>query len=365
MGSAVISNRTIAQWRAHTQHLSSPTAQDPADVVRALLGMQAERMDHTAWALAVRCADVPGPERIEELVGTTLIRTHTLRTTWYLVHVDDLGWVMRLTRPRLRRLIDNQLRSLGVDGDELERSIGLVAQLVADRGPQRRSHLVAALSEAGHRSDGLYASLVAEAAEIDLVLWSGPRRDGHHTYDLVPRHIRDEPTLDEPTALARLALRYMTGHGPATEGDLAYWATLTRRAARGALQSVRDQLETFEHDGQTYFHAPDSAPPSSRASAGRVHILHLFDETYRGYQASRHVIEGAGQGTRQRESALGIVLVNGQLAARHGRQLTDDEVVFTVDPLRPLTAGEVQRLHRRAAQYGRWLQRTPSVRIRQ
>ena len=44
--------------------------------------------------------------------------------------------------------------------------------------------------------------------------------------------------LGRTEALAELALRYFTGHGPATERDLAYWATLTltdvRAAAAGA-----------------------------------------------------------------------------------------------------------------------------------
>ena len=56
-------------------------------------------------------------------------------------------------------------------------------------------------------------------------------------------------------ALAELALRYFTGHGPATEQDLAYWATLTLTDVRVGLQQVRDRLDSFQHDGRTFWHA--------------------------------------------------------------------------------------------------------------
>jgi len=44
---------------------------------------------------------------------------------------------------------------------------------------------------------------------------------------LTGERVRAPRRLARTEALAELALRYFTGHGPATERDLAYWATLT------------------------------------------------------------------------------------------------------------------------------------------
>ena len=46
------------------------------------------------------------------------------------------------------------------------------------------------------------------------------------TYAPMGERVPTPRGFGEP-AFAELALRYFTGHGPATEADLAYWATLT------------------------------------------------------------------------------------------------------------------------------------------
>jgi hypothetical protein len=83
--------------------------------------------------------------------------------------------------------------------------------------------------------------------------------------------------LDRKEALAELALRYFTGHGPATERDLASWATLTLRDVRTGLAAVADRLESFELDGRTFwFGRPDPEPERPGPDA---HLLQILDET--------------------------------------------------------------------------------------
>jgi hypothetical protein len=109
-----------------------------------------------------------------------------------------------------------------------------------------------------------------------------------------------------------LALRYFTGHGPATERDLAYWATLTLTDVRAGLAQVRDRLDSFQHDGRTFWHAPGDAPRGTAEPAG--HLLQILDETYRGYQDSRWLLDAAGDVPRTRETATGMALVDAQLS---------------------------------------------------
>ena len=109
--------------------------------------------------------------------------------------------------------------------------------------------------------------------------------------------------LDRDEALAELARRYFTGHGPATEKDLAYWATLTVTDVRTGLAAVKDQLDHFEHEGRTYWHAPGDPPTDGQEP--RAHLLQVLDEMYRGYQDSRYVLDAAGwcRGRGSRPSA--------------------------------------------------------------
>jgi hypothetical protein len=165
--------------------------------------------------------------------------------------------------------------------------------------------------------------------------------------------------LDRTEALAELALRYYTGHGPATDRDLAYWATLTLTDVRAGLQQVRDRLDSFEHDGRTFWHAPGDAPAGPQDPPG--HLLQVLDEMYRGYQDSRWVLDAAGAVPRAREAAIGMALVDAQLLASMRRTVTNDHVRFDVRPYRPLTPPQVEAIEDAARQYGDYLGRKPQL----
>ncbi|TPW65560.1 DNA glycosylase AlkZ-like family protein, partial [Schumannella sp. 10F1B-5-1] len=79
-------------------------------------------------------------------------------------------------------------------------------------------------------------------------------------------------------ALGELALRYFTGHGPASVPDLAWWSGLPLTPVRAAVARVRDRLDALEVDGVEYLMRPGLEP-----LADRVHALPGFDEYLLGY----------------------------------------------------------------------------------
>jgi hypothetical protein len=161
--------------------------------------------------------------------------------------------------------------------------------------------------------------------------------------------------LERDDALAELALRYATGHGPVTEHDLAYWATLPLGDVRRGFAAVGDRLASFEHDGRTFWHAADAADATDATDAeppkrGRpvAHLLSLFDECYRGYQDSRWMLDAAGLLGRTREPSTSIALCNGQVVAQVRRTATTKTIRFELRPYRPLRRTEVRELERAA-----------------
>ena len=125
---------------------------------------------------------------------------------------------------------------------------------------------------------------------------------------------------------------------------------------------MADRLESFEHGGLTFWHAPADPPAAAGTPTG--HLLQILDEMYRGYQQSRWVLDSAGVVPRAREAAAGMALVDAQLVAAMKRTVSVDRVVFELRPYRQLLADEVAALELAASRYGGFLGRPTMTEVR-
>ena len=237
----------------------------------------------------------------------------------------------------------------------------MIAAIQAE-GPRTRGQLRQHLLDAGLPAAGPALTVITSSAEALALICSGPRANDEHTHALVTERAPNARRLDRDEALAELALRYLSGHGPATDRDLAYWATLTLTDARAGITSVSHQLASLEHDGRCYWYRRDTEPANLARSA---HLLQILDEIYRGYQDSRWVLDTNHLVDRRREPATAMALVDGQIAATMTRRLTTDTVEFILDPYRPINAEEATALSEVAERYGAFLGRRARVTFRQ
>ncbi len=356
----------IARWRLRSQHLTAPHAGSAAEVVDTLLAVQAENPSQSAWAVAAR-TNTPDPADLTGLIASgEVVRTHVLRPTWHYVARADIDWLLALTSPRIDPVIDAQLR-----GDLTDRELDRLTSAVLDflsATPDRTRDEVAELARdrlpaKADKITGHLVMILMAHLELHRLVSSGRPREGEHTYATYAARVGtrvDADDFDREDALARIALRYFTSHGPATVKDLAYWATLTITDVRRGLAAVEDELVSFEHGGRTYWHAPGEEPPDGPGEP-TGHLLQLLDEMYRGYQDSRWVLDARGVVPRQRETAIGIVVVDGQLVAGMKRSLNANRVRFDLSPHRPLTTGERGAVEDAAARYGEFLDRTAEI----
>jgi DNA glycosylase AlkZ-like len=351
----VTTDREIARWRLRTQHLVTPHAGSAAGVIRSLLAVQAENASQAAWAVASRTPHPDAGELAALLDQGRVVRTHVLRPTWHFVAAEDIGWLLELTAPRIRPLIVRQLTEThGLAGDRRDRATSVVLDALTEQPDQTREQLADCLRGHGVELDGQLLMLLLALLELDGLICSGRWRDDAHTYAAFADRVPSWRRLDRDDALAELALRYFTGHGPATERDLAYWATLTLSDVRRGLTQVRDRLASFDHGGRTFWHASSDSPPARRL-VPEGHLLQILDEIYRGYQDSRMVLDSQGIVPSGRESAIGMALVDAQMVARMKRTL-GRRVVFELRPYH----GTLPPSHRAtvapaAARYGSFL----------
>jgi hypothetical protein len=289
-----------------------------------------------------------------------ILRTHVLRPTWHFVLPDDIRWLVEVTAPRARRTLEQHQRDLGIDDRALGESEDVIVEALSAGVHRTREELADRLGAAGLPAKGLALGMLLYHAELSALICSGARRqDGRHTYALLDERAPGARRLDRDEALAELVLRYFTGHGPATERDLAYWATMTLTDVRAGLASVKGQLEGLEHDGRTYWFA--EPPPPDGPVEPHGHLLQTLDEYHNGYQDSRYVLDAEGIVPRGRAAAVGMALVDGQMVGDMRRTVKPGSVRFDVRLFRLLTGDESDALHEAADRYGQFLDLEPAL----
>jgi hypothetical protein len=93
----------------------------------------------------------------------------------------------------------------------------------------------------GERIDAQGAALthLLVKASLDGLIVRGPIRGKEQTFVLVRDHLGELPAVDGDKAVAELARRYLKGHAPAADTDLAYWSGLPLRTARAGISAAR------------------------------------------------------------------------------------------------------------------------------
>ena len=134
------------------------------------------------------------------------------------------------------------------------------------------------------------------------------------------------PALDRDEALARLARRYLAGHGPAHAADLAKWAGIPTGQAKRGLTAIAADLVERPH-GLVDLRGRKPAPPLPPPR-----LLGPFDPILHGW-VSREPFVGAHQGVVTSNGLFrAVALVDGRVVATWG--LAGGRV--TLRPLEPI-----------------------------
>ena len=184
------------------------------------------------------------------------------------------------------------------------------------------------------------------AASLCHQLVRGPMRGNEHAFVAASQWLGDPPEpLPRPVALARMARRYLAGHGPADARDLAKWAGLTLGDARTALDAIAPEL-TEQPRGLV-----DLAGREVRAARPKPRLLGPFDPLLLGW-VSRETVVGPHHGIVTSNGLFrACALVDGRVVATWGLNGT----TLTVTLLEKVKAATVDALRREAADVLRFL----------
>ncbi|HEX6492097.1 MAG TPA: crosslink repair DNA glycosylase YcaQ family protein, partial [Candidatus Dormibacteraeota bacterium] len=164
------------------------------------------------------------------------------RRTLHLVRREDHGWLQVLTTPPLHTGNTRRLAQEGVTPDAAERGVAVIARSLAG-GPLTRDQLRERIRAAGVRTEGQALVHLLELASLRGLILRGPVVDRRHAFVLVRDWFGEPEPVDRDTALAELARRYLAGHGPASDRDLAKWSGLPLRDVRRGLSAIASELD--------------------------------------------------------------------------------------------------------------------------
>jgi hypothetical protein len=275
--------------RLTAQLLAGAPPRDPVEVTRRLLAVQGQDPRGARLAIRSRSTGLTAADVDRALTeDRTLLITWVNRGTLHLVHRDDYPWLHALTTPPLFTANARRLEQEGVSPDAAERGVSVIERALADAGPLTRVQLRERLDAAGVPTQGQALVHLLLLASLRGLIVRGPMLGSQHAFVLVRDWLGETPVVDRDAALAELARRYLQGHGPADDRDLARWAGLPLRNVRAGLAAIASELDQ-RADGLV-----DLAKRPSPAPLPAPRLLGAFDPLLLGW-CSREPILGANR----------------------------------------------------------------------
>jgi hypothetical protein len=333
--------------RLAAQLLTGPPARDPVAVAERLLAIQAQDLRGALLAVRARSTGLTRTD-VEDACtrDRSLVVTWLNRGTLHLVRAVDYPWLHGLTAPRTRVANARRLQQEGVDERAATRGVRTIVDALGREGALTREQLRDRLDAVGVRTAGQALVHLLVRASLDGHVVRGPFVGGTQAYVLTSDWLGGVDTVPREEALARLARRYLAGHGPADDRDLAKWSGLPLGDARAGLRTIAAELAERPEGGV-------ELRRNRRRTARRppVKLLGPFEPLLLGWRSRTEVL-----GSHQ-----GVVTVNGLFRAI---ALVDGEAVGTwriepstveLAPFAPLAPSVVGALERDAADVLRYL----------
>jgi hypothetical protein len=347
----------LLHHRLHNQGLAATNFENPADPVRWLGAVQAQDYLGSLWAIGLRTKNATEKVVERAIADRAIVRTWPMRGTLHFVAAEDARWMLELMTPRV----------VAASAGRLEREYGL-----DEKAFGRSGEVVARALEGGRRltRDALYWTLedarIATAAGRGLhIIWRmahdglicfGPREGRQQTFVLLDEWVPGAKRMARDEALAELARRYFTSHGPATVHDFAWWSGLLLSDAADGLAMVSGALVSVDLADRKYWTAP-SAPPGGWSP--RAFLLPAFDEYTVAYRDRAAVLEPAHARHAEGMDILRpAIVVNGRVVGTWARTLGKGSVGVDVSPFTGLGTTARRAAAAAARRYAAFLERS-------
>jgi len=348
------SNDQIAAQRLINQQITDSKFKSSEKLLSHLGPIQAQDFAMAKWAIGGRIPGLSEAALDKSLEKGTIVRTHILRPTWHFVAAEDLRWMLELTAPHVKRLVNNYSQKLELTDELLAKTRKIIENALSGHNHLTRKEIMQILSENGIKTNEWRSTHIMFDAELSGLVCSGINKGKQFTYSLIDETIKKHQSFSGDEALAELTFRYFNSRGPATIPDFCWWSGLTLTRARKGVEMNLRNFNQFTKENQTYYFTGDfkeSKPDDT------IHFLPAFDEfliAYKDRSASMDTVHYkkviAGYGIFKP-----LIIQSGFVKGTWKRTVKHDEVHIQLSFIDKVSKSEFEKFGTATAEYGNFL----------
>lgn len=276
-----MNNKDIILQRLINQRIVQSDFTTPEQVVSYMGAMQAQDWSMAKWAIGLRLPGSCDADIEKAFNEGSILRTHVLRPTWHVVTPMDIGWITKLSAPRVHALNGLYYRKFGLDDKTLKKTRDILRKELADNNFKTREELNEKFVKSKISGDRVKLAYIMMHAELEGLICSGPRIGKQFTYAMLAERAPKAIALSNTDALQRLATIYFTSRGPASMADFAWWSGLKMVDCKTAVESLDNSFERMVIDDTEYIMKENPNPESKRSA---TFLMPDYDEYGIGYK---------------------------------------------------------------------------------
>jgi len=346
----------ITHHRLASQQIAPVARNGPGEVVASLGAMQAQDYLGALWAIGLRLPKATETDIAQAIADRTVVRTWPMRGTLHFVAAADVHWMLKFLTPRIIAGAARRRQQLELDDAIFARCEKVFVRVLQGGNQVARDELLGSLQRARISVTAQRGYHILWRLAQEGLICFGAHQGRQPTFALLDEWAPKIRNWERAEALAELARRYFTSHGPATVHDFVWWSGLKISEARAAIEMAPAYLTSETIDGKVYWMSPNR--PALRPASPSVHLLPGFDEYMLGYQdrsaaldpqhAQKIVPGGNGM-------FMPTLVINGRVAGTWKRVVKKKMVAITAAPFAPLKKAELRALAPAAERYGQFL----------
>jgi hypothetical protein len=348
----ITSINDIVRIRLFNQQLIQPRYSNPGELVKWLCAVQAQDYLGALWAVGIRLKKAVDADVEKALEEKSIVRSWPMRGTLHFVSHEDLRWMLKHLAPKVITRASSIYRQAALDASVFKKSEKILLKELSGKQMTREELYEVLEKNKIKTSDTRGLHILGYLAQQALICF-GPRRGKQQTLVLLDEWLPPGKMFERGEALAELALRYTTGHGPAQVEDLAWWAGLTKKESLDALEANRGKIIEEVIDGKKYWLAPGIN--LRKIDKTRAFLIPTYDEMGVGYKDRSAMIDGENAKQSRNTIFTSAILIDGRVVGTWRRTIDKNHVEIEAKFFRTLSSIEKKAVETEAGRYSKFV----------